>query len=550
MAKRRACAIALSLSVLAGVAVQASDYYVIKIPTPKGASAVVNVVGLDSVGDLIGNVQVGSHIVPMRWSATSFLEFRPLADGVLSGVEFATSDGGGAGGNVFWDATGTPHVLVSGSSNGVSDAGQTIGVTATTDSSSGLAAIWPNPNSDLPTILPLPSLVENICSGGWAGLCYSYSQAISPSGKYVVGLASAEPVHAQFGTLWVNGAVANTYGGWGVYGDRVNNAGIVVGSFDTGLEPVQVYTGAFHAFRWEAGTQTDLGTLPGATAADAFQSAATAVNAGGVIVGYSQYTTPFPETDPGYHAVLWQNGKIVDLHSALKAKLPANTRLTSADAISDSGPMLVTATNNQTGATTRLLAGPIIPTRISITSNINPSSYGQPIHLVASIHPASGSPPLGNVTWYDSSMLLGTAGLTSIGTASWEPFTWTTGAHNITVVYKGYDPDGPSTSAIFKQTVQATSTKTTLGSSVNPATHGQSFTLTATVVPFFGTIAGSVIFKSSSATLGTAIVDGRTKQARLATTLKAAGKYSITAVFGGTTNFKSSSSAALSLSVK
>jgi probable HAF family extracellular repeat protein len=313
---------------------------------------------------------------------------------------------------------------------------------------------------------------------------------------------------------------------------------------------LHLYTGAFHAFRWEAGALTELGALPGATADDAFQSAANAVNTSGVIVGYSQYTTPFPETAPGYHAVLWQNGKIVDLHSALSAKLPTNMTLTSADDISDIGLMLVTTTDNQTGATARFLVGTIIPTRISITSNINPSSYGQPTHLVAGIIPASGSPPLGNVTWYDGSTLLGTAGLTSIGTASWEPSTWTTGAHNITVVYKGYDPDGPSTSAIFEQTVQATSTKTTLGSSVNPATHSQSFTLTATVAPSFGTVAGSVTFKSGSTTLGTAAVDGRTKQARLATTLKTAGKYSITAVYGGTTNFKSSSSAALALPVK
>ena len=87
-------------------------------------------------------------------------------------------------------------------------------------------------------------------------------------------------------------------------------------------------------------------------------------------------------------------------------------------------------------------------------------------------------------------------------------------------------------------------------SSANPATHGQAFTLTATVVPVSGTIAGTVTFMSGGASLGTATVDARTRQARLKALLPKAGKYSISASYSGTANFRASASQALTLTVK
>jgi probable HAF family extracellular repeat protein len=73
----------------------------------------------------------------------------------------------------------------------------------------------------------------------------------------------------------------------------INNKGQVVGFYDAGANT--------HAFVWEKGVLTDLGTLGGDI------SDATAINNTGQIVGSAA------NTDNEIHAVLWQNGVIRDL---------------------------------------------------------------------------------------------------------------------------------------------------------------------------------------------------------------------------------------------
>jgi hypothetical protein len=177
----------------------------------------------------------------------------------------------------------------------------------------------------------------------------------------------------------------------------------------------------------------------------------------------------------------------------------------------DKGEIPVLVVNNTTepgmaGTVDWYIAHPAIPTHTGVTSNINASTYGQQIHLVARITPDSGAvPTLGQAAWYDGGTLPGSARLTQVGTASWEPSTWT---------------------------------------------HGPAFTLTAAVVPVSGTIAGTVTFMSGGASLGTAAVDARTRQARPKAILPVAGKYSISASYSGTGNFLASASQPLTLPVK
>jgi len=86
---------------------------------------------------------------------------------------------------------------------------------------------------------------------------------------------------------------------------------------------------------------------------------------------------------------------------------------------------------------------------------------------------------------------------------------------------------------------------TTVTSSPNPSQVGQSVTLTASVVGAFnaGPITGSVSFDDGATLLGTVSISNG--QATLATSSLTAGAHSITAVYGGDTNYLPSTSPAL-----
>src|SRR5271165_5122693 len=100
--------------------------------------------------------------------------------------------------------------------------------------------------------------------------------------------------------------------------DVINSYGTVVGTADTSLltpeaacfNPVSnpdCYVS--HAFAWRGNTLKDLGTLPGGN-----YSFAGTINQFGQISGVSENDKTDPVTgNPEYHAVLWQNDKILDL---------------------------------------------------------------------------------------------------------------------------------------------------------------------------------------------------------------------------------------------
>src|SRR5215470_11444708 len=94
----------------------------------------------------------------------------------------------------------------------------------------------------------------------------------------------------------------------------LNNAGRVAGWADTtipdpfcfGNDGLCLIT---HAFRWDNGTLTDLGALPGVNS-----SAAIAINAGGWVLGESQNGLIEPVTGfPQQRAVVWKDTQLIEL---------------------------------------------------------------------------------------------------------------------------------------------------------------------------------------------------------------------------------------------
>lgn len=112
-----------------------------------------------------------------------------------------------------------------------------------------------------------------------------------------------------------------------------------------------------------------------------------------------------------------------------------------------------------------------------------------------------------------------------------------------------------ATLTIGTQTVSATqpaapaATSTTLSSSANPSTVGQSVTFTATVTSAMaGTPTGTVTFLDGNTSLGTGTLNG-SAEATFSTSSLTAGQHSMTASYGGDSNFAASISAVLTETV-
>jgi uncharacterized repeat protein (TIGR03803 family) len=171
----------------------------------------------------------------------------------------------------------------------------------------------------------------------------------------------------------------------------------------------------------------------------------------------------------------------------------------------------------------------------------NPSIYGEPVTLNATVSSTAGTPPNGEKVWFMSGTTqLGSAALTG-GSASLTTTALPTGAYSVTAVYGGDLNFSGSTSTAVSQTVGKASSSTTLTSSLNPSTLGASVTLTATVSGQFGGVAtGSVTFSNGSTSLGTVSLSGNS--AGLTTTALPLGTNAITAVYSGDLNFAGSTS--------
>ena len=225
--------------------------------------------------------------------------------------------------------------------------------------------------------------------------------------------------------------------------------------------------------------------------------------------------------------------------------IPAGSNAITAEYLGDS---------NFTASTSSVLTLTVsqASTMTAVSSSVNPSGFGQSVTFTAAISvvaPGAGN-PTGTVEFFDGATEIGSGGVSG-GTASFSTPALTVEAHSITAQYIGDNNFTGSTSSILSQTVNQATTSTTVSSSVNPSYLGQSVTYTAAVVvvsPGAGTPTGTVEFFDGATDLGSGtLVNAGT--ATFTTSTLSVGSHSITAVYGGDTDFLGGTSNVLTQSV-
>ncbi|MGW2376647.1 Ig-like domain repeat protein [Kitasatospora sp. NPDC001683] len=183
-------------------------------------------------------------------------------------------------------------------------------------------------------------------------------------------------------------------------------------------------------------------------------------------------------------------------------------------------------------------------TTTTLTATPNPSVFGQPVSLTATVSVVApgGGIPTGTVTFFIGGIPQAPVTLSG-GVATLTNSTLSVGMHSVRATYNPSGSYNTSTSATINQTVAKAGTSTALTSTPNPSVHGQLVSLTATVTataPGAGTPTGTVSFFDGATLLGTGTLV--TGVAAFSTSTLSVGSHSLTAVYAGSTSFNGSTS--------
>ncbi len=197
-------------------------------------------------------------------------------------------------------------------------------------------------------------------------------------------------------------------------------------------------------------------------------------------------------------------------------------------------------------------------TTTAVTSTADPSVSGQSVGFTATVSPTAPAwgVPTGTVTFtMDGSPICAGGVALSAGAATCTVANVTGTPHHVTATYLGDGNFSGSVSGSYTQTVGATqdSSAVSVTSNINPSVSGTGVTFTATVGPggsATGVPSGQVQFKDGGTNLGPLVtLSGGVASYTDPALTGPPSSQSITAVYSGDGNFKTSTSAAYTQSV-
>lgn len=195
-------------------------------------------------------------------------------------------------------------------------------------------------------------------------------------------------------------------------------------------------------------------------------------------------------------------------------------------------------------ALTHTVAAPPAATTSTLSASASSVVAGQVLSLNVTVVGDGVNLPTGTVQFMDGGVALGSPVALSGGAASLSTNALTVGNHTLTAVYSGDAANTASTSAAISVSVAQANTTVALAGQ-GGSTQGQAVSFTATIDGLSPT--GVVTFMDGTTTLG--VVSVSAGKATFTTATLSAGAHSITAVYSGDTNNRSSVSAAFSHTV-
>jgi prepilin-type N-terminal cleavage/methylation domain-containing protein len=234
-------------------------------------------------------------------------------------------------------------------------------------------------------------------------------------------------------------------------------------------------------------------------------------------------------------------GRNANYHLSINSSGTLSGTITVPSVSTGSQPIVITGNTSGTQTFSNAFTVTQGSSTTSVSSNHNPSTYGQSVTFTATVTGA-GVTPTGTVQFtIDGTNFGGAVTLSGGNATSGATTTLSIGNHTITAIYNGDNNYLTSTGTLSGgQTVNKATSATSVSSNHNPSTYGQSVTFTASVGGAGTTPTGTVQFTIDGTNFGGAVTLLNGSATSSSTSTLAGGNHTITAIYNGDNNYLTS----------